>query len=134
MPTAPVLDHEALHRLGEELREPQIFCGFLHRYIALLDQRLARLDHALSAADHDGWMDAVLSLKTSSAQAGAHALADHAAELQQDAAPCPSWSVTPCTAALYRTGRMASLRATAAETTRQLRLFLQQFCGAARAS
>lgn len=134
MPTAPVLDHQALRRLEAELGDADIFCGFLRRYIALLEKRLERLDHALSAADHDGWMDAVLSLRTSSAQAGAQALAERAADLQQDSAPCPSWSATRCSAVVRRARSMTCLHALAAETARQLRVFLQQVPGVTRSS
>lgn len=140
MPTAPVLDDDALARLGEQLGDSDLLCEFLRDYLALLDQRIARLEHALTVADQTEWMDAVLSLKTSSTMAGARALAAQAADLQQESAACPSWcaSVTPASAApgtapTRRTERMACLRRLAAETARQLRTFLQQFSGSHRA-
>ncbi|MGP5625570.1 hypothetical protein [Brachybacterium alimentarium] len=132
MPTAPVLDHEALRSLGEELGDSDIFCGFLRRYVALLDQRLERLEHALGAADHDEWMDAVLSLQTSSVQAGARALAEQAADLQRDSAPCPSWAAAPRYGAAHRARRMTGLHVLAVETAHQLRVVLQQVGGAPR--
>lgn len=124
MTTAPVLDAEALRRLGDELGDADVLCGFLRRYVAMLDQRVERLERALAAQDHEDWMDAVLSLKTSSALAGARALADLAAGLQAEAehrrsASWMHWSATEC-----RAESMRILRGLAAETARQLRLFL----------
>ncbi|ATG50912.1 hypothetical protein CFK38_04740 [Brachybacterium vulturis] len=145
MPTAPVLDHDALRGLGEQLESSEILCGFLRRYLALLDQRLGRLERSLACADQEGWMDAVLSLKTSSTMAGAQALAQEADDLQRESVRCPSWSapvgsppsrsLTAATvpdgpALTRRVQRMAQLRALAAETARQLQNFLQQRDGA----
>lgn len=126
MTTAPVLDTDALRRLGDELGDKDILCGFLRRYVTMLDQRIDRLEHALAAQDHAAWMDAVLSLKTSSSLAGARALAEQAADLQAHAGdPSPAaetrWSAAGCLAE-----GMAILRALAAETTRQVRLFLRR--------
>lgn len=152
MSTTQVLDDAALHRLGEQLGDSDILCGFLRRYLALLDARIARLERALRAEDQDDWMDAVLSLKTSSSLVGAQALAERAAELQQEFAACPSWCAPPESTAhatpapgasgastagpattgseiARRTERMACLRRLAAETARQLRVFLQQASG-----
>lgn len=123
MTTAPVLDTEALSRLGEELGDSDTLRGFLRRYVAMLDQRIDRLERALSAQDHEGWMDAVLSLKTSSALAGAEALALEAAALQEDALAPASAHAAEITC---RAGAMAVLRRLAAETSRQLCAFLQQ--------
>lgn len=123
MTTAPVLDAEALSRLGEELGDTDTLCGFLRRYVAMLDQRIDRLECALSIQDHEGWMDAVLSLKTSSALAGAEALAAEAAALQEGSRD--RTSVT-CTAIACSGEALAMLRRLAAETSRQLRAFLQR--------
>ncbi|WP_313821881.1 Hpt domain-containing protein [Citricoccus sp.] len=125
MTTAPVLDTDALGRLGEQLGDTDMLCGFIRRYEAMLDQRVERLQRALSAQDHEDWMDAVLSLKTSSAMAGAQALSTLAARLQDDFANCPPAPVHwPGMDRL--TEIMGALRQLAAETARQLRLFLQQ--------
>ena len=123
MTTAPVLDAEALSRLGEELGDTDTLCGFLRRYVAMLDQRIDRLECALSIQDHEGWMDAVLSLKTSSALAGAQALALEAAALQEGSRG--HTSVT-CTAITCGVEALAALRRLAAETSRQLRAFVQR--------
>lgn len=126
MTTAPVLDTEALDRLGEQLGDTDIFCGFICRYVAMLGQRIQRLERALSAQDHEGWMDAVLSLKTSSALAGAQALSTLAARLQEGAEhsgspPWVRWCAAGCRAEV-----LEILRGVATETAHQLRAFLQQ--------
>lgn len=149
MSRAPVLDDAALHRLGEQLGDSDVLCRFLRRYLALLDQRIARLEHALTAPDQDDWMDAVLSLKSSSVMAGAQALAEQAAVLQQECVSCPPCCAPPeptahapsapggpsadttCAAATgcaitRRTERMAGLDRVASETARQLRVFLER--------
>src|SRR5699024_9861481 len=89
-------------------------------------QRIERLEHAVSAQDHDSWMDAVLSLKTSSALAGAQALSTLAARLQEGTGHpgSPSWRRW-CAAGCSEV--LGTLRELAEETARQLRLFLQQF-------
>lgn len=128
MTPAPVLDTEALHRLDEQLGDADMLCGFIRRYVAMLDQRIERLEHARSVQDHEDWMDAVLSLKTSSALAGARALAALATCLQEDferrgAASSGRW---PAVRSLDE--NMRALRGLAAETARQLRIFLRQRC------
>lgn len=118
--TAPILDLDALRVLGEELGDADILCGFLRRYLAMLERRIERLERALSAADRDTWMDAALSLRTSSAMAGAQALSDQVAVLQEDLGLPTSSAARRCAAE-----GMARLRKIAAETSRQLRAFLQ---------
>lgn len=125
MTTAPVLDTDALGRLGEQLGDTAVLCGFIRCYEAMLDQRVARLQRALTARDHEDWMDAVLSLKTSSAMAGAEALSGLAADLQEAFACRPPTPVRWPGLELL-TEIMECLRQLAAETARQLRLFLQQ--------
>lgn len=80
--TAPVIDEHVLARLEEELEDRHILGEFLRRYLKLLDHRVDRLDHAITARDPEACMDALLSLKTSSAMAGAIALAQAAASVQ----------------------------------------------------
>lgn len=131
MTIAPVLDPDALGRLGEQLGDDDVLCGFLRRYVSLLDQRIERLEHAVSSGDHDGWMDAVLSLKSSSALAGAQALSTMAARLQERAGHPESRSWRRwCQAGCPETLRI--LRELAAETARQIRVFLQQLGAPAR--
>lgn len=131
MTTAHVLDDAALARLGEQLGDPDVLRRFLGRYLAMLEGRIDRLEQALAAADQDDWMDAVLSLKTSSSMAGAQALADQAAALQQRDAACPSWRApverpVPGGDRTRRAAVIACLRALAAETAQQLRDFLRR--------
>jgi HPt (histidine-containing phosphotransfer) domain-containing protein len=83
MTTAPVIDEQVLALLEEELQDRQLLREFLRRYLNLLDHRLERLDLALTAGDPEAWMDAVLSLKSSSAMGGATALSQAAAQLQE---------------------------------------------------
>ena len=136
MSTAPVLDDDALHRLAEQLDDRDALHGFLRRYLGLLDQRIARLEHALHAGDREEWKDAVLSLRASSAMAGAQALAERAAAVEQEPAACSSRCVpvdlsAPGTERPRRATRMEGLRRLAAETARQLRLVLDQGADAA---
>lgn len=128
MTTAPVLDTDALRRLGEQLDDADMLCGFLRRYVAMLDQRIDRLERALAVQDHEDWMDAVLSLKTSSALAGARALAALAACLQEDFERRQATSSAHWPAVRHLDENMKALRGLAAETARQLRIFLQQRC------
>ena len=123
MTAPPVLDTRALDRLGEQLGDADALCGFLRRYLAMLDERIARLERALRTEDHEGWMDAVLSLKTSSALAGAEALAAEAAALQ---AGSPGGTSVTCASFGCGGEAMAALRRLAGETARQLRAFLRQ--------
>lgn len=124
MPTAPVLDCDVLRRLGEQLGDVDVLCRFLDRYLALLDHRIARLEHALTACDQTDWTDAALSLKTSSAMAGAQALAEQAADLQQETVE--DATEAPGGVLCRRADLMACLRGLAAETARQLRAFLER--------
>ena len=129
MTTAPVLDTDALGRLGEQLGDPDILRRFVRRYATLLDQRVERLHRALATQDHDDWVDAVLSLKTSSAMAGATALSQAAAELQDYLAQRPPepvrWPHPDCLETV-----MENVRRLARETARQLRLFLTRLAEA----
>ena len=128
MTAPPVLDTRALDRLGEQLGDADALCGFLRRYLAMLDERIARLERALRTEDHEGWMDAVLSLKTSSALAGAQALALEAAALQEGSR---GHSSVTCTAITCGVEALSALRRLAAETSRQLRAFVQQLTASA---
>lgn len=125
MTTAPVLDTDALRRLGEELGDADMLCGFIRRYVAMLDERIERLERALAAQDHEDWMDAVLSLKTSSALAGAQALADLTSGLQEDAEHRASASWKRWSAAGCRAEGMKALRGLAAESASQLLIYLR---------
>lgn len=126
MTTAPVLDTDALNDLGEQLGDPKILSKFLRCYVAMLDQRIDRLDCALATQDHVDWMDAILSLTTSSTLAGAKDLAVLATALQEESEHGPSASAGGNVAIACRAESMELLRGMAEETARQLRIFLQQ--------
>lgn len=122
MTIAPVLDTDALGRLADQLGDPEILCGFIRRYESMLGQRVDRLHHALTAQDHEDWMDAILSLKTSSAMVGAAALSQLTADLQGNLAHRPPAPV--CWPTHDRLEKLiAQLRALATETAHQLRAF-----------
>lgn len=126
----PIVDTDVLGRLGDQLGDTEVLCGFIRRYESMLDQRVERLQCALAAQDHEDWMDAVLSLRTSSAMAGAEALSHLAATLQEAFGGQPAtegrWPARERLAEI-----MAALRRLARETVRQLRLFVQQLPSAA---
>lgn len=123
MTNEPVLDTDVLGRLEEQLGDPDILCEFIRGYESTLDQRVERLRHALRTQDHDDWMDAVLSLKTSSAMVGATALSRLAAELQDNLTAPPTAPV--CWPLQGRVDEiMETLRHLAAETAGQLRYFV----------
>jgi HPt (histidine-containing phosphotransfer) domain-containing protein len=119
----PVVDDQVLAVLGEELEDPQALGGFLGSYLGLLDRRLDRIERALTAGDPEAGMDAVLSLKTASAMAGATALAQAAARLQARIAPSPAdqWPRPD-----ERTRIGAELRGLARDTRRELDLYLRR--------
>lgn len=122
MTIAPVLDTRELAQLGEELGDRDALCTFLDRYATMLDQRVDRLERALDARDVDDWEDAALSLRTSSQMAGAMALSRLVAEVQawlKSVTPENPW---PGESALHCV--VMCLRLLAAETARQLRVFV----------
>ncbi|WP_246858545.1 Hpt domain-containing protein [Citricoccus sp. SGAir0253] len=132
MTTAPVLDTDALDRLGAQLDDPAVLSAFIRRYAAMLDHRVERLRHALSHRDRDDWLDAVLSLKSSSAMVGAVGLSELAGALMSSVAPASAaparWPEASCLEEI-----VARLRRLAVETAQQLRLFLERRLGQASA-
>jgi HPt (histidine-containing phosphotransfer) domain-containing protein len=82
-PTAPPLvDPAALQDLGAQLDSPAVAKGFARDYTKMWDQRYQTLASALERGDLARSMDAVLSLKTSSAMVGGLRLAQLAGELE----------------------------------------------------
>ena len=79
---APLVDPAALQDLGAQLDSPSVAKGFARDYTRMWDQRYRSLASALKRGDHAGSMDAVLSLKTSSAMVGGLRLAQLAGELE----------------------------------------------------
>lgn len=83
LPAAPPLvDPGALQELGDQLDSPAVAKGFARDYTRMWDQRYRSLASALERGDLAGSMDAVLSLKTSSAMVGGLRLAQLAGELE----------------------------------------------------
>ena len=83
LPAAPPLvDPAALQDLGAQLDSPAVAKGFARDYTRMWDQRYRSLASALERGDLAGSMDAVLSLKTSSAMVGGLRLAQLAGELE----------------------------------------------------
>jgi HPt (histidine-containing phosphotransfer) domain-containing protein len=119
---APVIDHRELTQLGEQLGDDRAMRQFVERYTAMLDHRVERLQHALDAQDAADWEDAALSLRTSSAMAGADALSRMVAASEAWVKEWWSGDARPCSSA--RQCVMLSLRLLADETDRQLRDFL----------
>lgn len=79
---APLVDPGALQDLGAQLESPSVAKGFARDYAAMWDQRYSCLASALARRDEAGSLEAVLSLKTSSAMVGGVQLARLAGELE----------------------------------------------------
>ena len=78
----PLVDPAALQDLGAQLDSPAVAKGFARDYAKMWDQRYRALASALERRDLAASMDAVLSLKTSSAMVGGLRLAQLAGELE----------------------------------------------------
>ena len=79
---APLVDPAALQDLGAQLDSPSVAKGFARDYAKMWDQRYKCLASALDRRDEAGSLEAVLSLKTSSAMVGGVQLARLAGELE----------------------------------------------------
>lgn len=77
-----VFDPQDLVLLAEEARSSDAMCEYVRRYRNLLERRVFRIVDALAAADLERAMDAVLSLKASSAMVGGCETADLAHRLK----------------------------------------------------
>lgn len=80
--TPPLVDPATLQELGSQLDNPAVAKGFARDYTNMWDQRYQSLASSLDSGDEDAAMDAVLSLKTSSAMVGGLRLAELARELE----------------------------------------------------
>ncbi|MFK0009727.1 Hpt domain-containing protein [Paenarthrobacter sp. NPDC090520] len=78
----PVLDQVTLTVLAEELNDTVAFIRFLERYFRMLPGRTERILHALEQRDTAQTMDAVLSLRISSAMVGALGIEEQCRTLQ----------------------------------------------------
>lgn len=79
---APIVDPSALHELGSQLGSPAVAKGFARDYTNMWGQRYQSLAASLDSGDEAAALDAVLSLKTSSAMVGGVRLAGLAGELE----------------------------------------------------
>ena len=78
----PLVDPSALHELGSQLDSPAVAKGFARDYTNMWDRRYRSLASSLDSGDEAAALDAVLSLKTSSAMVGGVRLAELARELE----------------------------------------------------
>ncbi|MET4133947.1 Hpt domain-containing protein [Pseudarthrobacter sp. PvP090] len=78
----PLVDPSALQELGSQLASPAVAQGFARDYTNMWDRRYHSLATSLDSGDHAAALDAVLSLKTSSAMVGGVRLAQLARELE----------------------------------------------------
>ena len=76
------MDPAALQELGSQLDSPAVAKGFARDYAKMWDQRYHRSPSSLDRGDEAAALDAVLSLKTSSAMVGGVRLAELAGELE----------------------------------------------------
>lgn len=81
-PTPPLVDPAALQDLGTQLDSPSVAKGFARDYARMWEQRYRCLASALDRRDQAESLEAVLSLKTSSAMVGGVQLAGLAGELE----------------------------------------------------
>ena len=79
----PVIDLRIFEQLAGELASPEAARRIVALYLELLDGRIGRLVGACVAGDESTAMDAVLSLKVSSAMVGAVAMRDLAAQVEE---------------------------------------------------
>ncbi|WP_427006578.1 Hpt domain-containing protein [Pseudarthrobacter sp. H2] len=84
---APLVDPATLQELGAQLDNPVVANDFARDYARMWDHRYRSLAAALDRGDAAGSLDAVLSLKISSAMVGGLCLAGLAGELE-DAIRC----------------------------------------------
>ena len=82
LPTSPLVDPAALQDLGTQLDSPSVAKGFARDYARMWEQRYRSLASALGRRDQAESLEAVLSLKTSSAMVGGVQLTKLAGELE----------------------------------------------------
>ncbi|MDI3211493.1 Hpt domain-containing protein [Arthrobacter sp. AL12] len=78
----PLVDPSALQELGTQLDSPAVAKGFARDYSNMWDRRYQSLASSIDSGDEAAALDAVLSLKTSSAMVGGVRLAELARELE----------------------------------------------------
>ncbi len=83
-PAPPAFDPKRLRRLASEVDDQSFVSVFASRYRQMLSGRISRIHATLLAADVDGALDAILSLKVSSATVGTCELAGLALVIEGD--------------------------------------------------
>lgn len=83
-PVDAVLDRTALRRLSRAVDDDRFVRRFAARYRELLPARVTRISTSLRGHDVDLVLDAVLSLKVSSATVGAQELAELAGVIERE--------------------------------------------------
>lgn len=78
----PLVDPSALRELGSELDSPAVAKGFARDFTNMWDRRYQSLATSLASGDEAAALDAVLSLKTSSAMVGGVRLTELARDLE----------------------------------------------------
>ncbi|TLM88199.1 Hpt domain-containing protein [Pseudarthrobacter sp. NamE5] len=69
-----VIELQSIRELTDETDSPDIALQFLIEYLNMLPRRLQRILHGLRGSDSEASMDALRSLKITSAMAGTHAI------------------------------------------------------------
>lgn len=82
MPDEALFDAEVIHTLAGNLGNKALAYRFLSDYLDLLPRRKSRIIDALGDQDPEAAMDAILSLKITSAMVGAHDTEDRCRILQ----------------------------------------------------
>ncbi|SDP37488.1 hypothetical protein SAMN04487914_10998 [Arthrobacter sp. ok909] len=77
-----LVDPSALQELGSQLESPAVAKGFARDYARMWDQRYQCLAKSIDSGNESAALDAVLSLKTSSAMVGGVRLTELARELE----------------------------------------------------
>ena len=81
--TTAVFDSGVVSSLTGDPSDAAFALDFVTRYRRLLPRRVSRIQETYAGADRDETLDAVLSLKVSSATVGAHELCELATRIEQ---------------------------------------------------
>ncbi|MFP5367632.1 MAG: Hpt domain-containing protein [Actinomycetes bacterium] len=79
----PLVDPDVLAELGDKLGSPAMAARFASDYLGLWDSRLHRLLAGFARGDIPAALDAVISIRVSSAMVGGHRLAWLAGQLEE---------------------------------------------------
>jgi HPt (histidine-containing phosphotransfer) domain-containing protein len=79
----PLVDFAVLRELEQQVDDHSIVVGFVHDFVDLWESRYDRLAQALDPLDPDIALDALISIKTAAAMAGAVRLSGDAREVEE---------------------------------------------------